>query len=532
LYLFVKDLMDGVNGAILDLKDRRDNAMRRKVSKTAKISTWLFLGVVASAILFYLYLFGIRQTKGRQAAWFKSFVVWIVLEVLLVSSACVMVQHVLLPLLAMADVRKVKDRVVRDIIKFNALVKRSVHGTGVEQSVKKGPPRRVFNAATFFFPSYKLAQLNSGLAESEVILHYCTAFPKKAFRSSSLSGNVKNSYDMRFAFITQAFSRVALFALTSLVQMPPPVQDAVTDILSMAGIGYVTMLHVTLYKISPVLAFLPALTAILIVHFLTASGKSSSRLDRAQTHPITKSIDDDEEDEANVISDPENDAASGVQLGADVSGAQEEYGDWKSHRATLLGNGRLANRLANRLRPSDHDAIVAGRADSWEESSDGSESFVARDASGNRVIVWEEDGDAMDPDLAANRFMYQLHDSFSDSDERHVRVVPVKEKSKKIGQERSERGEEEEEEEEGVMEEIVWESGSEECEERSEQVRETCVAVWRQEPEPDVVELEELVKQFWNTQSHHTSKSVATLGSIRERGQSAMSDDITDMTPI
>jgi hypothetical protein len=439
----------------------------------------------------------------------------------------------------MADVRKVKDRVVRDIIKFNAMVKRSVHDTGVEQGVKKGPPRRVFNAATFLFPSYKLAQLNSGLAESEVILHYCTAFPKKAFRSSSLSGNVKNSYDMRFAFITQSISRVALFALTSLVQMPPPVQDAVTDILSMAGIGYVTMLHVTLYKISPVLAFLPALTAILIVHFLTASGKSSSRLDRAQTHPITKSI-DDEEDEANVTSDPENDAASGVQLGADVSGAQEEYGDWKSHRATLLGNGRLANRLANRLRPSpspspsDHDAIVAGRADSWEGSSDGSESFVARDANGNRVIVWEEDGDAMDPDLAANRFMYQLPDSFSDSDERHVRVVPVKEKSKKKkGQELSERGEEEEEEEEeGVVEEIVWESGSEECEERSEQVRETCVAVWHQEPEPDVVELEELVKQFWNTQSHHTSKSVATLGSIRERGQSAMSDDITDMTAI
>jgi hypothetical protein len=211
LFLFIKDLMDGVNGSILDVKDRTDNATKRKVTYLTKALTWTFLFVTAMGMLFYIYLFAMAQSESRQRSWFSSFVVWLMFEIILVSSAIVFLQHVVLPLITMGDLRRVKKQVMKDVLKFKM---RTLSG----QHMPSAEPREDgsdFNAAKFFFPSYKLAELYPDLAESKAILQYSTPYPKHALTSKAKS--VQKNYDMRFKFLMMTFSRVLIYLLTSLI---------------------------------------------------------------------------------------------------------------------------------------------------------------------------------------------------------------------------------------------------------------------------------------------------------------------------
>jgi len=102
--LFVKDLLDGVNGMILDHKDRRDNEIKSQVELWKKVLGWIFLLIVSMGMLFYIYLFAMRQSSNRQRAWFNSFQVWLFFEIFIVSTGLVLVEHVLIPLWSMKEV--------------------------------------------------------------------------------------------------------------------------------------------------------------------------------------------------------------------------------------------------------------------------------------------------------------------------------------------------------------------------------------------------------------------------------------------
>jgi hypothetical protein len=435
IFLFIKDLMDGVNGAILDLKDRRDTEARRKVSYWAKVASWVFLGTVACGILFFIYLFGVQQTKSRQTAWFKSFVVWIALEVLLVSSAIVFVQHVLVPLLTLKDVRRVQERVVRDIVSFNAKMKKTNRKITAKQ--------QSFNAASYLFPSYRLAATYTSLKESAVITQYHTSFPKKAFSSGkSRSNNIKKSYDLRFAFLKQAFSRLAIFAITSMIQLPPPVQDALTEVASSVGFGYIGMLHVRLYRMRPVLAFAPLAAAVLTVHFLTASGRANTRLDLTKTVPVDEDTDDEvpadvakskttniksaKFDSSSSESKDNNEKTHGA---IDLSQPQvAPLPSWKSRRASAVESLGLAHSLAQRHALHSLSSVHPETLqEDWAEEDGGGNSSTSHSDSGNvvemecdelgePVVRWEED-DGMEPDGAANRKFFRGMWSDSDNSE-------------------------------------------------------------------------------------------------------------------
>jgi hypothetical protein len=78
-----------------------------------------------------------------------------------------------------------------------------------------------------------------------------------------------------------ATSRVLLFAITNMIHLPDPVQNALMELLSACGFGYIVMMHIQLWKISPALAFMPAIAVIVTLHFLTVSGRANTRLDLA-----------------------------------------------------------------------------------------------------------------------------------------------------------------------------------------------------------------------------------------------------------
>ena len=50
------------SGQIMDAKDRRDHEIRKAVTLTTKLYAWTAIGLMASGMLFYLFLFAIRQT--------------------------------------------------------------------------------------------------------------------------------------------------------------------------------------------------------------------------------------------------------------------------------------------------------------------------------------------------------------------------------------------------------------------------------------------------------------------------------------
>jgi hypothetical protein len=128
-YLFVKDLVDGVHGKILDRKDARDNARKNQVSLAAKAFVCVVIFVVCVAMLGYLYLFSLHQTVGAQKAWLNSFLVWLFLEIVCVSTGLVLFDHVVIPLWSMRKVQRVKDQIVQVLTCRNSVVNCVVHST-------------------------------------------------------------------------------------------------------------------------------------------------------------------------------------------------------------------------------------------------------------------------------------------------------------------------------------------------------------------------------------------------------------------
>jgi hypothetical protein len=283
--LFVKDLLDGVNGMILDHKDRRDNERRSQVEGWKKISASLFLVSVSGGMLFYIYLFAMRQSRGRQQAWFSSFQVWLFFEIFISSTGLVLVENVLIPLWSMKDLRRVKDKMVSDVLIFQRHLKSSTNPQGqVIRSVGVGPPS--FNAAEYLYPSYRLARLFPTFPESGLILQYNTPWPKKSLQHEEKS--VKTKYDKRFDFFAQTLSRVLVFTFTSMIRLPQPIQDSGVQIFLIGFFGFLIRLHIRLFRLSSFLVALPAFVVIVSVHLLTLSSRNKERVRFLKTHPLSE----------------------------------------------------------------------------------------------------------------------------------------------------------------------------------------------------------------------------------------------------
>jgi hypothetical protein len=292
LFLFVRDLLDGANGQILDAKDRRDNSVRQRVTMDMKIGISVVVSLILLGMLFYVYLFALRQTRERQQAWFQSFVVWVIFEVFLVSTGTVLITHVLIPTFIVSDVKRVKQNIVNDIIAFKASMAEQTNkltsailpaksaavaaAAATKEVFKEIESSTEFNAAKFLFASSRLARMYPDLKDSAVVAKFITHWPKRSLKTNQKS--VTKSYNKKLSFVTQAFSRVLLFALSSMIQLPEPVQDIIVQLISTSGFGYVIVLFMGLWKTNPLLVAVPIVFLVVCVHFITSTSKSSSFL--------------------------------------------------------------------------------------------------------------------------------------------------------------------------------------------------------------------------------------------------------------
>jgi hypothetical protein len=288
IYLFINDLTVGVSGGvtgnILQNKYHRDTLKDQPIQLWMKAFTWLSLFLVNAALLFYIYLFAIQQTQQRQRAWFKSFLIWLVFEMIVSSSAVVLFTHLLIPLIAYSDVRRIKSKVLSDLLSYRTKSSKLLKDS--QRNVKSLLPASLssahsdsdsdsFNAAKYLYTSWRLASLFPELPESPFIIAFTTPWPKECFKRRKQE--VSTVYDKRYAFIYQAISRVLIFFLSSLIQVPPFLQDLILQLISTSGFGYLFLLIIRLYQINHFLPILPIGVVGLLLYFYFSHESHSLR---------------------------------------------------------------------------------------------------------------------------------------------------------------------------------------------------------------------------------------------------------------
>jgi len=182
LFLFQCDLLPGVTGLVLQSKAERDNGMRfiGRPSITYKYAALAFIAICCSGMMFYILLFAISQSDSNQSAWFRSFILWICLEIFFVSTFSVLFTNVLVPSLVMRDIAKLRKRMI-SIFKDAS----SSSYQSVDENTREAPSEKTtFNSAEYFFVSFKIAKHFPDMSESKIISRFCTPWPKQPYHIS------------------------------------------------------------------------------------------------------------------------------------------------------------------------------------------------------------------------------------------------------------------------------------------------------------------------------------------------------------
>ena len=215
MHLFQCDLLPGISGKILETKGKRDQAKAtHNIYPWVKFIGWGFILLLNSTMLFYIFLFAMNQTSTRQEAWFRSFIVWLVLDILFISTASVVFTHIFVPSMIMKDVTKIKQRMMENISSFqNNLQQKLKNNT--KKLLKKEliinllkEKSEQFNAASYLFVSSRLAAKLLYLKEAQLILNFVTPWPRQSYQHVY---DVSSQYKMKLSVLKRSVSTIIFF---------------------------------------------------------------------------------------------------------------------------------------------------------------------------------------------------------------------------------------------------------------------------------------------------------------------------------
>lgn len=192
------------------------------------------------------------------------------------SSAVVLITHLFVPLFFFSDIRNIKKKLLSDIMEFKKAAALKKYGVRADQE----GDTVTFNAAKYLYPSWRLASLFPEIKESALILKFSTPWPQRSFKRKQ--AQVTKSYERKYAFLTQAIGRVLIFFVASLINLPPFAQDTIVQMLSGLGLGYVGIMLLRLFNISPFLPLAPIVLILVMAHFLVTANKNDERIKRLQ----------------------------------------------------------------------------------------------------------------------------------------------------------------------------------------------------------------------------------------------------------
>jgi phosphate/sulfate permease len=286
LLLFQMDLLPGMTGEILNSKEQRDNVMLLPVSGKIKVISWVFLAFLNLGMLFYVFLFAIRQNTHRQAAWGRSLAMYLFLDILLISSCMVIFMHILLPSIVMRDVVKIRKKLTETVSKYyqelaaveneeeedkeDDLSKQQQQGSlsksiPARKHMKTKKPK-VFNTAKYLFLSYRMAECYPDLKASKIILQYQSPWPRQSYQHTI---DVKRDYTYSYAAaLSRSASIIVVFFLTNLLATPLAIQDMILQMAATIAMGYTILIHIQLYQIFPALVIVPTCGLAVTGYFL------------------------------------------------------------------------------------------------------------------------------------------------------------------------------------------------------------------------------------------------------------------------
>ncbi len=184
LFWFQSDLLPLKQATVLEAKFKRDHDRVYTVSATMQNLTWAMLLLVDFWLFFYVIWFGAKMDSPVEAAWARSFALWLLLEVVFIESIAVMLTHCLMPLsTALVSAHDVKHKLVEAL----------AHAQSGNDTARDGD----FNAAEYFFISNKLALAFPQLAASHAVARFSTPLPREQLISrpphgSGFMGSIKH----------------------------------------------------------------------------------------------------------------------------------------------------------------------------------------------------------------------------------------------------------------------------------------------------------------------------------------------------
>jgi hypothetical protein len=406
LQLFVLDLMVGINGQIVSNKLKRDFAEVEPVSIPSKVVATGLVGSSILGMLLYIYLFAMQQSESCQQAWLNSFFIWLVFDVTLASTGCVLITHVLIPMFALTDIAKVKKKVLTDILRYKQ---------EIDHNIASG--HSAFNSAKYLFVSHRVAARFPDIPGSADILNYSTQWPKSSLKSEKQT--VSRSYDLRFSFLFGSINQIVLFSLTRLFTLPPTLQDVLLQLISTTSLGYLYMHWLRLFAISPILATLPVLVLAVIIYVMTRGGAINEKLKHSgELYPVLDTI------PKPVASNSNEDCDGPLHMMALLPSSTEKLIS-RSERLTQarrlslqlargLDSGvNLEQKISPHIRADSEDDIGVRECLSSEEGK--SEEY--RSESVEDSIIWDSDtnGDMMEGDAIRQGMMWDDNSNDSDS---------------------------------------------------------------------------------------------------------------------
>ena len=261
LYLFQKDLMPGLSGAILESKRvREDDKNKKAYSMGVKFFAGAFIFGTCACMLFYVYLFSLQQSDSNQEAWFKSFLMWLFIDAVLASTLVVLVFHMLIPLLIMSDVVKIRDRLITAINDYKDAIRNKrndFYADGGDEDTAFS-----LNAAKYLFVSYRMAERYPDLHESKIISRFSSHVPHKSYNHEQ---GGTSGYNRRYSSISQSISMVLISVIGSFAHLNVNLQDGILHTGIAALCGYSAVFVVDCYYSSPAYIIVPLVLGILVV---------------------------------------------------------------------------------------------------------------------------------------------------------------------------------------------------------------------------------------------------------------------------
>ena len=277
LQLFQCDLLPSLSADIFSSKSARDAiAMRGSVSISSKIVCYAIIVVANALMLFYILLFAIQQTKHRQQAWFQSFMLWFMTEVLLTSTMVVWVLHYLIPTYIVGDIRKLESKVMS--VLSASLTKGSSRRGRTDYSIQNNDCE--FNAAEYLFVSRRIAKRLPNNPIAKLVLSFQTPWPKHSYKQMYDDAD-SSAYRNGLSFGLGNFLGMFAYGLGCFLQLPQDVQDCLLHMVSSVASGYVVLGHKQLFNLYPALAFVPLFCFCIFVHVLL-----SHRRRKVESHPV------------------------------------------------------------------------------------------------------------------------------------------------------------------------------------------------------------------------------------------------------